>query len=83
MTQPFGLVAMALQSHAADKGLVAAHDHHDQQVGDHDHINQRQYHQHDDGFIQCGDGRIGLVADAGHQRLQCGLASKYRFNQMH
>ena len=52
MAQPLGLVGVALQAHAAHKGLVATHDHHDQQVGDHDHVDQGQHHQHDDGFVR-------------------------------
>ena len=37
------------------KSLVAAHNDHDEQVGNHDHINECQHHQHDDGFIEAGD----------------------------
>jgi hypothetical protein len=50
--QPLGLVGVPFQVHARDKGLVAANDDHDEQVGDHHHVNQRQHHQHDDGFVQ-------------------------------
>ena len=40
------------QVHARDEGLVAADDHHDEQVGDHHHVDQREHHQHEDGLVQ-------------------------------
>ncbi|MNN91419.1 hypothetical protein D3C81_2095350 [compost metagenome] len=43
---------MAFQVHPRHKGFVAADDHHDQQVGNHDDVDQAQYHQHDSRFIQ-------------------------------
>ena len=58
------------------KVSLAAHDHHDEQVGDHHHIDQRQHHQHDDGLVQAGDLHIGLVANAGDQGLQGLLVAK-------
>ncbi len=38
---------MALQVEARDEGLVAADDHHHQQVGDHHHVDQAEHDQHD------------------------------------
>ena len=35
------------QIQARDEGLVAADDHHHQQVGDHHHVDQAEHHQHD------------------------------------
>ena len=52
MAQPFGLVGVVFQAQARNEGFVAAHNHHDEQVADHHHVNQRQHHQHDDGFVQ-------------------------------
>ena len=69
MSQPFGLVGVVVQAQPAHKGFIAAHDHHDEQVGDHHHVDQRQHHKHDHGFVQRGDLHLGLVADAGHQGL--------------
>ena len=66
VTEPFGLVTVALQVHAADKGFVATHNDHDEQIRDHDHVNQCQNDQHDDGFVQGRDGHIGFVANAGY-----------------
>ena len=82
MAQPFGLVAVAIEVEAAHKGLVATHDHHDQQVRDHHHVNQRQHHQHDHRFIKRGDGRFGLVANGVDQRLQGGLIAKRGLHQV-
>ena len=42
--EPFGLVRMVFQVHARDKGLIAANDDHDEQVGNHHHIDQTQDH---------------------------------------
>jgi hypothetical protein len=55
---------------------------HDQQVRNHHNVDEGQHHQHDDGFIQCDDGRRCLVADAGDQRLQRRLATECGFNQV-
>ena len=82
MAQPLGLVGMGLQAHAADKGFVAPHDDHDQQIGDHDHIDQGQYHQHDDGFVQMGDLDIAFVANIGDQGMQGFLIAEDRLHQM-
>jgi hypothetical protein len=83
VAQPLGLVGVLLQVHATDKGLVAADDHHDQQVGDHHHVDQGQHHQHDDGLVQRRDLDVGLVADAGDQRLQGGLVAEDGLQQVH
>src|SRR3546814_9015799 len=47
MAQPFRLVGMPFQPEAGDKGLVAANDHHDEQVGDHHDVDQAKHDQHD------------------------------------
>ncbi len=47
VAQPFRLVGMALEPQARDEGLVAADDHHDQQVRDHHHVDQPEHDQHD------------------------------------
>ena len=52
--QPFRLVGMPLQMHARDEGFVAADDHHDEQVGDHHHVDQAEHDQHDDRLVQLG-----------------------------
>ena len=83
MAEPFRLVPVAFKVHAADKGFVAAHNHHDQQVGDHHHVDQRQHHQHDHRFVERDDRNRGFVTNTGDQCLQCWLAAKSRFNQMH
>jgi hypothetical protein len=44
--EPFGLVTVALEADARDEGLVAADDHHDQQVGDHDDVDQLEHREH-------------------------------------
>ena len=93
VAQPFGFVAVAFQVHAADEGFVAADDHHDQQVGDHHHVDQRQHGEHDHGFGQLrrllADHRAGGVLDVGElvahavdQRVQRGLVAEGRFDQV-
>ena len=82
MTEPLWLVRMAFEVQARDKGFVTPHDDHDQQVRNHDHVNQGQHDQHDHRFIQGSERRIGFVAYAADQGLQCGLAAKCRFEQV-
>ena len=45
--EPFGLVTVALEADAGDERLVAADDHHDQQVGDHDDVDELEHGEHD------------------------------------
>src|SRR5690606_27760094 len=45
--QPLGLVGVAFEAEARNEGLVAADDHHDQQVRDHHDVDQRQDDDHD------------------------------------
>jgi hypothetical protein len=53
-----------------------------QQIRDHDHIDQRQNHPHDDGFVQTRDlGRV-LVANALNPCGQCVLVAKCGLNQV-
>jgi hypothetical protein len=47
VAQPFRLVGVALQVEPRHEGLVAADDHHDQQVRDHHHVDQAEHRQHD------------------------------------
>ncbi|MNT45826.1 hypothetical protein D3C72_1824280 [compost metagenome] len=82
MAQPLGLVGVVLQTQARHEGLVAAHDHHDEQVGDHDHVNQCQNHQHDDGLVERGHRKIAFVANAGHQFMQRLCIAEHRLDQM-
>ncbi|MNL11296.1 hypothetical protein D3C87_1321270 [compost metagenome] len=55
VVEPLGLVGVVVDAQARDEGLVATHDHHDQQVGDHHHVDQAEYHQHDLGLVEGGD----------------------------
>ena len=57
MAQPFGLIPMALQAQARHEGFITAHDHHDQQVGNHHHVDQAQHHEHD--FLLAETGCMG------------------------
>jgi hypothetical protein len=41
---------MVIEVKSGNKGFVAADDDHDQQVGDHDDVNQAEYGEHDVGF---------------------------------
>ena len=57
VVEPFRLVRMVLEIELGDEGLVAADDHHDQQVGDHHHVDEAQ---HDDRDLVAGEiGRPG------------------------
>jgi hypothetical protein len=49
--KPLGLVRVAVEVEAGDERLVTAHDHHDQQVSDHHHVDQAQHGEHDGLFI--------------------------------
>lgn len=49
--QPFRLVGMAFEVKARDEGFVAADDDHDQQVGDHDDVDQAEDNEHDLGLV--------------------------------
>ena len=46
--QPLRLVRMALEPHPRDERLVAADDHHDEQVRDHHDVDQAEHDQHHD-----------------------------------
>ena len=50
-----------LEVHARNEGLVAADDDHDQQVGDHHHVDQAKHDQHDRCLGQLA--RIRAIAD--------------------
>ncbi|KAF4531025.1 hypothetical protein B566_EDAN019030 [Ephemera danica] len=83
MAQPLGLVRVIFQVHAADEGLVATDDDHDQQVADHHHINQGQHHQHDDGLVQVIHFRRTDIADARHQLGQRFLVAEGGLDEVH
>src|SRR3546814_18002489 len=38
---------MPVKPQSGNEGLVTAYDHHDEQVGNHHHVDQAQHHQHD------------------------------------
>ena len=69
MAEPLGLVWVLFKVHARDKSFITTDDDHDQQVGDHHHIDQGQHHQHDDGFIQADHRRVSFIANAIDQCL--------------
>ena len=69
MAQPFWLIGVVFQIHARYKSFIATHNDHDEQIGNHDHVNERQDHQHDDGLIQLSDGGINFVTNAIDQSL--------------
>ena len=82
MRQPFRLVWVVIEVHARDKRFIAADDDHDQQIRDHDHIDQAQHHQHDGRFIELG--RQG-AARYGHGRqdvLQGRIIAEYGADQV-
>jgi len=60
--EPFRLVGMAGQIQPRDEGFVAADDDHDQQIGDHHHVDQAEHDQHHLGFAE--------IADLGNQDRQ-------------
>ena len=63
--EPFRLVGMLLQLHPRHERLVAADDHHDQQVRDHHHVDQAEHDQHD---LLLGEAH--RVRDEVHQFLE-------------
>jgi hypothetical protein len=54
MRQPFRFVAVSLQPEAGDECFIAANDDHDEEVCDHDHIDQPQNGKHDLFFLDVG-----------------------------
>lgn len=46
VTEPLRLIRMVVQVDARHEGLVSADDHHDQEVRDHDHVDEPEDHQH-------------------------------------
>ena len=77
MAEPLGLVGVLLQVHARNKGFIASHNDHDEEVGDHHHVNQAQNDQHDDGLGELGRHAFGFVPYAAYQRLQSSLTAKH------
>jgi hypothetical protein len=75
MGQPFGLVRMLLKIHARDQGLVTANDHHDQEIGNHDHIDQSRHYPRDGGFGQLRRLRRAVHGDGVEDmRQRAGIA---------
>src|SRR5574343_100906 len=68
--KPLGLVGMLFQVEAGDKSFVAADDHHDQQIGDHHHVDQAEDGQHDVDFGEVSgvDGPMDEVAQFDHEQ---------------
>jgi len=56
---------MFVQIEAGNEGLIAPDSHHDQQIGDHHHIDQAKYDEHDVDF-----GQRHRMADQMNQFLQ-------------
>ncbi len=48
--EPLRLIGVAFQVKAGNEGFVAADNDHDQQVGDHHHVDQAEHDQHDVGL---------------------------------
>lgn len=43
-----------MEPQTRDKSFVAPNDHHDEEIGDHDHIDQSEHGEHDRFFIDVG-----------------------------
>jgi len=56
--EPFRLVGMPLQVKPGDERLVAPHDHHDEEVRDHHHVDQLEHRQHDLLLPEIGPAHI-------------------------
>ena len=67
MAKPFGLVGMLVNSEAGNEGFVAADNDHSQQVGNHHHINQVQYSDHDGIVIH--NAEVGDQVPQGFEEL--------------
>ncbi|OMP13874.1 hypothetical protein COLO4_00762 [Corchorus olitorius] len=57
VVQPFGLIFVALDAELGHEDVVPADDHHDQEVGDHHHVDQAQHGEHDLGFVHVAQVR--------------------------
>ncbi len=79
--EPFRLIRMAFEPEARDEGLVAADDDHDQQVGDHDHVDQAQHDQHDllfaEGSRMADRGATVPSGTAAHRRTWATIRPRY------
>ena len=73
--QPFRLVGMAFEVESGDKGLIAPDDDHDQQVGDHHHVDQAEDDKHD---LRLADARatekqvVNEVPQLAHEQIHVG-----------
>ncbi len=68
--QPFGLIGMAFQIEAGNKGFITADNDHDQQVGDHHDVDQPENDQHDLGFaeVAASDRAMYKMAQFDHEQ---------------
>jgi len=64
--QPLRLVRVAFQIKARHEGFVAADDDHDEQVGNHHHVDQPQHDEHD-GFFGHRQGAHDQVLQLDHE----------------
>jgi hypothetical protein len=82
--QPFRLVRVILEVHPRHERLVAADDDHDQQVGDHHHVDQPQHHQHDHRLGQRFHRHGGLTRRRGREQdlLDRRLVAERRLDQV-
>src|SRR5574340_261562 len=64
--QPLGFVGVAFEVEPRHEGFIAADDDHDQQVGDHDDVDQAQRNEHD-GFFGQGEGTEDEVLQFDHE----------------
>ena len=51
VVEPFGLVGVVVHVQVRYEGFVAAYQHHNQQVGNHDHVYQVEHGEHNGGFV--------------------------------
>src|SRR5512139_1858026 len=58
--KPFRLVRMSFEVEAGNEGFIAADDDHDQQVGDHDDVDQAKDDQHDFGLGEIAAGECSM-----------------------
>ena len=71
MRKPFRLVGWLSSSMRETKGFVATDDDHDQQVGDHHHVDQAQHQQYDQRFgeLWSGTRRTNATLCLRHRRV--------------
>jgi hypothetical protein len=70
------------ESHARDEGLVAADDHHDEQIGDHDDVDQAEDHQHQHRLVGLGRPLPAFHRDRVEHVLERGAFAESRHQQV-